>query len=158
MKLKAGCPKRCEGWVCVDINPLDPDVIKDDILHYLAKAKPASFDQIVAENLIEHLKNVGSFFAYSYDALRTNGILKIVTDNAEFFPFYVPKIKALGFSAHAEENYRYLLKSKGCKSTSHYAVFTKLHLRNYCRAYNFHIIELKRVMFGARLQLIAQKV
>ena len=35
MKVNLGCPRYCEGWVCVDLHPQDQGVIQSDAYEYL---------------------------------------------------------------------------------------------------------------------------
>ena len=160
-QLNLGCPDFCPDYTCIDLSPKDKRVIKADAVDYMHHSMPNSIRKIRAYQLIEHLPNVGAFFQAANRCLEPNGELWIRTDNAEWLPFYVLLPRGiLGWGAHASTKYRYLF-SNGAKpkdgNIEHYAVFTKLHLRQYARAYDFSILTLKRVTFGARLLAVMRK-
>ncbi len=153
IRLNLGCPNYCEGWTCVDIHPKDNVVEKGDAISFLWNLPNNYVDEIKAENLIEHLPDVASFFTVSFDALIPGGKLTVITDNAEFFPFYIPIIHRLGFAAHVSENY----SPKIMNDTKHYAVFTKLHLKHFADNAHFGLDGVQRVKYGARLKAIMHK-
>jgi 2-polyprenyl-3-methyl-5-hydroxy-6-metoxy-1,4-benzoquinol methylase len=125
VQLNLGCPNFCVNWVCVDLHPKDRGVIQSDAIEYLYKLSACNshVDYIRAKNLIEHLPNVGEFFSACHKVLSKNGMLEIITDNAEFYPFYLPVIHRLGFAAHCSNKYSPSIMN----GTKHYAVFTTLN-------------------------------
>lgn len=155
-RINLGCPIDCPDYTCVDANP-EPSskhVINADALGYLA-SNPNTFDEIYSKNLLEHLTNVGSFFALARDSLKPFGRLTVITDNAEFLPFYFPFIHRFGFGAHSSNKYIGNYKYRHCNN--HFALFTKMHLENYLSQNGFMILKIRRTTFGARLKAVAIK-
>lgn len=149
-----GCPKYCDrnaddyNITCVDINPKDTRVIKADVLEYLMYLDK-TYEHIYSKNLLEHLPNVGTFLFYCHAALKIGGTIDIITDNAEFVPFYWPLgwILHTGIGAHAQNGYALA----HCDSI-HYGIFTKMHLRNLLENAGFHDVRVRRTWLGARLE------
>ncbi len=140
----------------MDLNPLELGVIKDEAIHFL-QTTPSQYEVIESYNLLEHLPNPGEFLRLCYERLEDGGKCIVVTDNAEWFPFYLPVIHALGIGAHQSNEYRYLLNSRGATKTVHYMIFSPLHLSNLLSYAGFKKYIIKRIMFGARLKAVAWK-
>ena len=113
------------------------------------------WDEIKCHNLLEHIPDALEFLSLIASRLKNGGRLELVTDNAEFLPFYVPHINMLGFGAHSSGRYRYLGNSRHAEVTEHYHVFTKMHLRNLMRLVGLKVMAINRVTWGARLKLVA---
>ena len=155
MKLNLGCPKYCEGWVCVDIAPRDPRVIKADAYEALRNTDSNALSEIRSKNLLEHLENPGSFLHACYFALPPGGKLTVITDNAEFLPFYAPFwVRHTGLGAHSCNEYAL----DHCNSP-HYSVFTKMHLLNLFVLAGFkrEFVTIRRTWGGARVEAVATK-
>jgi tRNA G46 methylase TrmB len=121
-------------------------VLKSDVYEFL-RSKPNSFEKIHSKNLLEHLENPGLFFSLCEEALIPGGRLTVITDNAEFFPFYLPFwLRHTGIGAHSMNDYALDF----CES-KHFMVFTKMHLRNFLEAHGFERVEVSRDDLGARL-------
>lgn len=154
LKLNLGCPYHCNEYQCVDLHPKDSDVIKGEAIIFLA-TKSNMYDEIYSKNLFEHLTNTGSFLAYAYNALKKDGKIILITDNAEWLPFYLPFwINHTGIGAHSKDEYA---QDKSHNSSHHYAIFTKMHLINLLKHYDFKNIKIKRIMLGSRLKVTAIK-
>ena len=153
-KVNLGCPYECNnGWTCVDLHPKSPNVIQSDVNEYLITHD--GFDLIYSKNLLEHLPNPGHLLSLAYSDLNKNGEIKIITDNAEFVPFYLPfKINHTGIGAHNLDSYA---QSISHNSSHHYSVFTKMHLINLLTYYGFRNIKVNRITFGARLKAVGIK-
>lgn len=152
-KLKLGCPYYCKDFTCVDVRQIDPQVIKQDVYDYLEITNDIEYEYIYSKNLLEHLPNVGRFLNLCYNNLANNGKLEIITDNAEFIPFYFPFwIKHTGIGAHSNNDYAL----NHCNS-KHYSIFTKMHLINLFEYSRFKNIKAERIMYNARLRIIGQK-
>lgn len=153
-KLNLGCPIFCSGYTCVDLHPHQLYVIKSDVLEYL-KTNNKKYDEIYSKNLLEHLMNIDDFILYSIMRLNDGGKLIIITDNAEFIPFYIPLfINHTGLGAHAKDEYA---NHKTHNGTHHYMIFTKMHLYNILNHFMFRQISVKRITFGSRLKAVAIK-
>lgn len=157
MKFNLGCPYYCEGYTCVDLHPHDTRVIKADVFDFLINesARYPVIDEIRTKNLLEHLADFGRFTNLCYRAMRSGGRLVIITDNAEFIPYYLPFwVQHTGIGAHAKDEYAASTEHNG---SHHYAVFTKMHLRNLLHASGFRNISVRRITFGARLEATGVK-
>lgn len=150
-----GCPIYCDKYVCVDAEPEDMRVIKADSIEYLSRFSN-QLESIYSKNMLEHLTEIDQFYSNAYKALAKNGIMTVITDNAEFFPFYLPFVHRFGFGAHSSNRYFNNYKYRHC--SFHYMIFTKLHLMNLATRYGFKILECKRITFGARLKCSMQKI
>jgi SAM-dependent methyltransferase len=155
-RVNLGCPEYCEGWECVDLQPHDSRVIKNDAYDYLEN-HPNSFAEIYSKNMLEHLPNVGRFFELCYRALRPLGILRFETDNAVWPFFYVPHMAWLlptrtwiGAAVNPDFN-------KYMNGSPHLYVYTLYHLRVFAGMFGFKIETLKRVKYGAHLLAVWRK-
>lgn len=155
--LNLGCPIGHAGQTCVDRNPrktewYEPTVIKADVYQYLLTTEKR-YTLIRTKNLLEHLPNVALFLSGCYEILSIGGRLEIITDNAEFLPFYLPFwIRHTGIGAHARNEYAI----DHCDSI-HYSIFTKMHLRNLLEYAQFKDVRAKRIWGGARLYVEGTK-
>ena len=150
LSLNLGCPYYCEDDICVDLHPLNDGVIQSDALEYLKSVIPNSIEKIYSKNLLEHITDIGGFISNCHRILIDGGRLTIITDNAEFIPFYFPFwINHTGIGAHARDEYAQDISHN---ITHHYMIFTKMHLFNFFKYYGFRDIQVKRITFGARLQ------
>ena len=153
-KLNLGCPCFCYGYDCVDLHPHNVGVIESNAIEYL-KNTNKKYDEIYSKNLLEHLTNIDDFILYSTMRLNEGGRLIIITDNAEFIPFYFPIIiNHTGTGAHAKDEYA---NGDSHNNTHHYMIFTKMHLYNILNQFVFSSISVKRITFGARLKAVAIK-
>lgn len=155
--LNLGCPKFCgQETLCVDISPKDKDVIKMDAYRYLEMYGTFHFyKDIRTKNMLEHIPNVGKFLELCYTSLPAFGRLTVITDNAEFVPFYAPlSLLHTGIGAHNRNKYAIDV----CGS-AHLSIFTKMHLINLLELAGFHRdnIHVHRILMGSRLEAIAIK-
>jgi SAM-dependent methyltransferase len=151
-RINLGCPNFCEGYICVDKDPHDPHVIKANVYEYLSEAvdQGNKFDSIYSKNLLEHLGDPLQFLILCRRALKSGGTLKLVTDNAEFFPYYIPiALVGTGLGGHSTNTY-----ALGMNHSVHMTVFTKLHLRNLLLAAGFDTVSVRRLpkVLFARLE------
>lgn len=141
MKVNLGCPYYCEGWVCVDMYPVDVRVLAGEAASYIVTRPPSSVTEIKTENLLEHLPNVHLFLKGCFDALENGGRITVVTDNAEWFPFYFPfEIPKLGVGAHAVK--RYALRF----NTVHFSIFSPMHLSLHLSEAGFVDVRVRRLL------------
>ena len=151
-KINLGCPNFCDGYVCVDKYPQDPKVIKADVYEYLSKAvvQGKKFDTIYSKNLLEHLGDPLQFLILCRSALKSGGVLKLITDNAEFFPYYMPfALIGTGLGGHSTNSY-----ALGMNHSVHLVLFTKLHLKNLFSSAGFDTVSVRRLpkVLFARLE------
>ena len=157
MKVNLGCPYYCDGYTCVDLHPHDVRVTKADVFDFLINesTRYPVIEEIRTKNLLEHLTDPGRFTTLCHRALVSGGRFTVITDNAEFVPYYLPFwIQHTGIGAHAKDAYA---QSVEHNSSHHYAVFTKMHLRNLLTSSGFRNITVRRTTFGARLEATAVK-
>src|SRR5271157_2097758 len=109
--------------VCVDMFPEDSRVVKAEAISFLLGNPTPRFTAIRCENLLEHLPNVMTFFVACHKDLIPGGHIRVLTDNAEWLPFYLPfSLVGLGVGAHSVEGYAKRF------NTVHYCIFSKMHL------------------------------
>lgn len=157
MKVNLGCPYQCADYdACIDLAPFDTWVIKAEAISYLQQ-HPYQFEHINAKNLIEHLPNVGSFFQACYLALKLGGVLTFETDNAAWFPFYIPYMHWLmprrtwiGAAVNPDFN-------RDMNNSPHLYTFTFHHLRMFALRYGFLVKKEQYVKYGAHLWCCWQK-
>ena len=146
-----GCPRFCAGRLCVDLTPQDKRVVRAEACEFL-ESSVGSYDEVRSENLLEHLPDVGRFLRLCRQALRENGRVVVITDNAEWLPFYFPiDIPRTGIGAHSVESYS---KRFG---VVHHQIFTKLHLRYTLQEVGFSNVKVRRIKFGSRLEATGYK-
>lgn len=152
MKANLGCPRYCEGWLCVDLFPSNPGVEKADVFEWLQSHD--QIDEIKTENLLEHLPNVHAFLELCFDKLRYGGKLIVVTDNAEWLPFYLPiDFKGTGIGAHSQPSYSMRFNAV------HLSIFTKMHLNQHLLLAGFQDVKVRRLwkVVGARIEGVGVK-
>ncbi len=155
IQVNLGCPKYCEGWTCVDIHPKEELVVEANVFDWLSDRQDSLIDHIYTKNMLEHLPDPGAFLSLCKEALKPGGTISVITDNAEFFPFYLPfSLDHTGIGAHSRDKYA---MSQRCNETHHFMVFTKMHLKNLLEYAGFEVLLMKRITFGARLQAIGAK-
>lgn len=148
--LNLGCPKAHKGQVCVDRRK--GGTVQADVYDYL-EGGTEKFAEIRSKNLLEHVPDPGRLIRLAASRLERGGTLEIITDNAEFLPFYLPFwARHTGIGAHARPEYAL----DHCGSP-HLMIFTKMHLRNLAELAGLEVREVRRTMFGARLKLVAVK-
>lgn len=151
MKVNLGCPKKCDGWVCIDRRGDPPYDVYDWLEHARKQGQP--MEEIKTKNLLEHLTDPGRFLNLCYEVLAKDGRLDLITDNAEFILFYLPFwARRLGIGAHAVNQYAL----DHCNSV-HFMIFTTMHLRNLMDNAGFRSVSVNRLTFGARLRAIGFK-
>lgn len=153
-KINIGCPIKCKDYLCIDANPKDKTVVESDFKSFLLQ-NPDSFNEIYSKNMIEHIDNIGEFLSLARRALRDNGIIRLITDNAEFLPFYFPIIHKLGIGAHSSNKYIQNYKYENC--APHLCLYTKMHLENLLTKYGFEVLVCKRITLGSRILIIGRK-
>jgi len=147
-----GCPNYCRPNVCVDLFPKNAKVVKDDVYSWLFEQE--DLPSIYSKNLIEHLSNPGQFLRFCYRALVPDGRIMIITDNAEFLPYYARFVIArLGVGAHGNNAY-----VSRFNDSTHKMIFSKLHLSNLLKEVGFARVEVKRVSMGAKLVATGVKI
>jgi predicted SAM-dependent methyltransferase len=161
-RVDLGNPDYVENWKSVDLFPRDSRVERCEAIEWLYKQPLDSVDEIRAYQLLEHLPSVGIFFQNAYRALKPSGILTIKTDCASWLPFYIPFLNVLGFGAHSSDKYRPILDHTDWPNhpeIRHFAIFTKLHLRNLGVRFGFEVVSIKRdwSTLGARLIAVYRK-
>lgn len=155
-RVKLGCPKYCPGYTCVDLYPIDDRVIRQEALDFLS-AHRAELDHIYSKNMLEHVGNPLELLKRAYLSLKPGGELTIITDNAEWLPFYLPfPLVHTGIGAHGARQQEYL-RHFGDRTT-HYMIFTKAHLKSLLTAAGFRHITVRRMWRYAFARLYAQAI
>lgn len=152
MKVNLGCPRYCEGYVCVDLFPHEPKVVKEDVTAFLNSEGP--WEEIKSVNLLEHLPDVHGFLELCYRRLVLGGKIVVVTDNAEWLPFYLPfEVKGVGVGAHSMPSYSLRFNAV------HLSIFTKMHLRQHLLLAGFQDVNVRRLweVAGARIEGVGVK-
>ncbi len=152
--LNLGCPKFCEGLLCVDKFPKDERVVKADVYAFLRTCanNETRYPSVYTKNLLEHLGNPLEFLILCKSVLKPDGVLRLVTDNAEFFPYYIPvALVGTGLGGHSTNSY-----ALGMNQSVHLAVFTKLHLKNLFAEAGFDSVSVRRLpkVLFARLEAV----
>lgn len=152
MKVNLGCPRYCEGYLCVDLFPTDDRVLRADAIAWLHRE--IEVEEIKTENLLEHLPNVQEFLKLCYSRLVTGGRIIVVTDNAEWLPFYLPiDIPKSGIGAHSVPSYSLRFNAV------HLSIFTKMHLSEHLILAKFGNVRVRRIwrVLGARIEGVGIK-
>ena len=149
--LNLGCPNFCKGFLCVDKFPKDKNVLKADVYEYLQECADRGVRRksIFKKNLLEHLGNPLDFLVLCCRSLEQSGTLTVITDNAEFLPYYIPLANVgTGLGGHSTSNY-----ALGMNHSVHFTLYTKLHLGNLLREAGFEN-KVRRIpqVFFARLE------
>ncbi len=140
VRVNLGCPNFHEGWVCVDLHPRDSAVVRDDAVNYMTGRPPGSVSEVMTKNLLEHLPNVQQFLKACYEALEDGGRICVITDNAEWLPFYLPvAVPRLGVGAHAVKKYALRF------NTVHYSIFSPMHLTLHLTDAGFSDVRVNRL-------------
>lgn len=153
MKVNLGCPRYCPGYLCVDLFPKDFRVCRADAITWLRELT-GSVDEIKTENLLEHLPNVQEFLKLCYSRLSPGGRIIVVTDNAEWLPFYLPlDVPRSGVGAHSIPSYSLRFNAV------HLSIFTKMHLREHLLLAEFTDVKVRRMwnVLGARIEGVGVK-
>lgn len=154
-RVNLGCPYLCEGYRCVDIKPEDEGVVAGDAVEFLNARAPGRYDEVFSKNMLEHLPNPGAFVAAAARSLRRGGRLVLVTDNAEFVPFYFPFwLNHTGMGAHSRPDYARRAEHGHGR---HFAVYTKMHLVNLAEEYGLKVESVRRITLCSRLKMVAVK-
>lgn len=85
--------------------------------------RDGAFDEVYADNILEHMPNPLLFLQEAARVLRRGGRLVLITDHAAYLGFY---LKGLRFA----DNHQF----HGVHGDRHYMLFTEGHLRNFCDA------------------------
>lgn len=128
--LNVGCGDSREGTHFIDLYPRRKEVIKCDINKDPFPFGDDEFSSIIAENILEHLTNVGWFMAECRRVLKPWGELQILTDNAGYWLYHNERSTAKVHSRGYEQ------KGKGDK---HFMLFTPHHIKNYLSDNNFTV-------------------
>lgn len=150
-RVNLGCPVKHDGWICVDRRG-DPPW---DVFDWLEEASHRGLvvTEMKTKNLLEHLPDPGRFLRLCFDVLAKGGRIDLITDNAEWLPFYFPFwVRRMGIGAHSVNQYAI----DHCDSV-HYMIFTPMHLENLMRNAGFKHVIVNRITLGARLHATAHK-
>jgi len=117
---------------------MEQNVVPANVYTYLSRVAPRHLTEVYAKNVFEHLSNAGEFLKLCKSALRLDGKLTVITDNALWLPFYVPLPKSWnsfrldGLWSVAAHTASYP------RNTPHFSIYTKSHLLNLAKEYGFH--------------------
>jgi len=95
--------------------------------------KSNTFDFIKAEQVLEHIKNMGCFVDECYRVLKPNGKIWLKTDNSGFLGFHL--IKRLEHNKLLEEWYNKDKYGHIRFEDNHYHLFTPSHLSNLLKKF-----------------------
>lgn len=123
-----GCGEDTYGTDRVDIKPTSATTLVWDLERGIL-FPDETFDEVYSKNLLEHLRNVGFFLEECHRALKPNGKLVLVTDNASRLLHH--------FGTHTG---RYERLHEG---DHHYNLFTMQHLKNHLSAVGFKILKIE---------------
>jgi SAM-dependent methyltransferase len=148
MRVNLGCPKPCPGFDrCID-QLTSPEV---SVYRLEQTFAPGSVDYAYSKNLLEHLGNPLEFLESVRRILRVGGTLDLVTDNAQFAPFYWRSLAPLNrwfrygvFGIHAGAPFQ-------CAAGAHYAIFTEAHLRQLFDAAGLAVAGVETGVFQGRV-------
>ena len=139
MKLNIGCgEKKLAGWVNVDLNPVDPDVVFGDLERGL-DLPDACADEILLDNVIEHVESVVSVMIELRRLLKPDGTVKILTPH---------------YSSHSS-----------WRDPTHRHHLSFFSFDNFCRERNAHYLGgarfrmvHKKLSFGGGLSVIGRLI
>lgn len=114
-KLQLGCPVKCENYTCIDLFPESEGVIASEAVHYLQWMQSDSVDEIYSKNMLEHITEIHELFSQMKRVLKPGGKVRIITDNATFFPYYISLIHRWGWGALFVQPYCMILAN--CNSS-----------------------------------------
>lgn len=118
--LNAGCGSQTFGTHFIDISPKRADVLKCDLDKQVIPFPDDFFNIVLAENVMEHLRNPGNAIKEMIRVLKPGGELVIITDNASY----------LGYHCGSRTHYG-AYEEKAEKGDCHYALYTSWHLKNH---------------------------
>jgi len=130
-RLNVGCGSDTTGDVRLDFSTNAPGATVIANIEDGFPFRDESFDLVIAYGIIEHLGNIYTFMNEVRRVLKLSGHLSLVTDNAAFFPIYIPGQRHNG----------------GYKGTSpedhHVEVFHYSHIVSLLNQFNFSNIEIE---------------
>lgn len=119
--LNVGCGNDDFGTDFIDLYPMNKNVKKCDVDKKKYPYRDGTFDVIYSRCNFEHLSNPSHFINESYRILKKDGLLIIVTDNANYFGFAFSEGHHLKYSGYGIEDL-------------HYGLYTPEHLETHLRA------------------------
>ena len=131
--LNAGCGNDFYGTDRIDIFKTKATTKVWDINKGLPY-KNNTFIEIKAQNILEHLENIGFFLRECKRVLKKGSILKLSTDNAAYPIFHLLKRAIHG---------NYSFQGIQRKRDIHFYLFTPEHLRNWCERIGFKIEKIE---------------
>ena len=130
--LNVGCGDDTYGTHFVDKYPSGKNVKKCELDNEKLPLKDNYFDEVLSQNVLEHLTNVGFAIKEMHRVLKAGGILKLTTDNASYMPFHVKNGAHMGWY---DKSHNY--------EDKHFSLFTLSHIRNLFLNFNFKILKLE---------------
>jgi len=92
------------------------------------------FDEIIAEQILEHLKNRENFFSECFRVLKKGGVLKIRTDHAGFIFYYI--FKDLEHNRLLARWYEQNSFGHNQGDDRHYSLFVVSHIRSLAKDFS----------------------
>ena len=113
MKINIGCGEDIrQGWVNIDINPLDKSVLKLDVDNEKFPFEDNTVDLIEAIDLLEHLHNLIPFLKECYRVLKHGGALYVEVPK-------FPSDAAIADPTHVryfvDETFKYITEYEGAR-------------------------------------------
>lgn len=107
------------------------------------------FDEIKAQAVLEHIKDIGLFANECYRVLKKNGKLYIRTDNAAYIFFHISKKHE--HNAFIENQYKSHDYKHDTKEDAHYHLFVPSNLIKLFREFRKHTIKYH---YGGRNKIV----
>lgn len=122
--LNIGCGKDENSTDFLDLYPSRKEVIKYNADIDRIPFEDNTFEGIICNFLLEHLKDRVLFFKEVRRVLKKNGKLKLCTDNAGWFGYHNMKSKVkTHYGGYCNEDYG--------DDDKHYSLFTTEHLKQF---------------------------
>jgi predicted SAM-dependent methyltransferase len=128
--LNLGCGDDHYGDIRVDFFPTEATTDVFDIEEGI-RLGDNTVDEVYTKNLLEHLKNPFGALCEVRRVVKPGGILKLITDNAAYAPYYRP-IPLGGYPSVHMGGYH-----GRDKRDKHYTIFTREHVLNLLESAGF---------------------
>ncbi len=135
--LNVGCGPSREGDVFLDMTRTSNATVLGLALPMAFRDR--AFDVVLAENILEHMPNPGSFLAECRRVLKPGGLLRLVTDNYGYRG-WLPFLRRF-------EDIHGSYRNPDSPRDRHYAIFGEGHLRNLLEDAGFRVVV---IFFGTR--------
>lgn len=143
--LNIGCGHDAYGTDRIDIYRTKAATLICDVEHGLPY-RDEVFDEVYSKCLFEHLRNPFLFLQEVRRVLKKRGMVRLITDNAGFWRFYL-YVPGINMGIHVGT---YPSRSWD----RHYALYTLEHIKNHFEAGDLKIVTIKYLNEGQKSRLI----